>query len=301
MAAPVTGGNTDRAMDQIFLLTLQTSLVLALVGVGLQSRWSDLIYALSRPMLVLRAVVAVNLIVPLAAVLLVELFPLEPVVKAGIILMAVSPLAPAVPARMLKVGATPSFTVGLYVVLVLLSIIIVPSTLAILSSIYPVDVRFAPEAAARLVISSILMPLLIGILVGAFFPAIAKRALKPARVLSSAGLLLCLVLITTMMWDEMTALLGNGALLVILLTIAAGLLAGRLLGGPGRNDRAALSAAAALRHPGLAGAIIAENFAGRGIEAVTMLFLLASVLTTTIYFAANKARGPAGIVGGRPI
>lgn len=288
-------------MEQLFLLTLQTSLVLALVAVGLQSRWSDLTYALSRPVLVLRAVVAVNLIVPLVAVLLVELFPLEPVVKAGIILMAVAPLAPAVPARMLKVGATTSFTVGLYVVLVLLSIIIVPVTLAILSRIYPVDVHFTAAAAARLAISSILMPLVIGIVVGTFFPAIAKRALKPARILSSAGLLLCLVLITIMMWDEMTALLGNGALLVILLTIAAGLLAGHVLGGPERNDRAALSAAAALRHPGIAGAIIAENFAGVGIEAVTMLFLLAAVLTTASYFAANKARGAAGLVGGKPV
>ena len=288
-------------MEQLFLLTLQTSLVLALVAVGLQSRWSDLSYALRRPALVLRAVVAVNVIVPLVAVLLVELFPLEPVVKAGIILMAVAPLAPAVPARMLKVGATPSFTVGLFVVLVLLSIVIVPITLAILSSIYPVHVRFAPEAAARLAVASILMPLIIGILVGTFFPTIAKRALKPARVLSSAGLLLCLVLITIMMWDEMTALLGNGALLVILLTIAAGLFAGHVLGGPERNDRAALSAAAALRHPGIAGAIIAENFAGAGIEAVTMMFLLAAVVTTAVYFAANKARRPAGVIGGRPI
>ena len=288
-------------MEQLFLLTLQTSLVLALVAVGLQSRWSDLIYALSRPALVLRAVVAVNIIVPLVAVLLAELFPLEPVVKAGIILMAVAPLSPAVPVRMLKVGATPSFTVGLYVVLVLLSILIVPITLAILSRVYPVDVRFTLEAAARLAISSILIPLLIGIIVSTFFPAIAKRALKPARLLSSVGLLLCLALVTITMWDEMTALLGNGALLVILLTIAAGLLAGHLLGGPERKDRAALSAAAAIRHPGLAGAIIAENFAGAGIEAVTMLFLLAAVLTTAIYFAVNKARRPTGVIGGRPI
>ena len=287
-------------VEQIFLLTLQTSLVLALVGVGLQSRWGDLAYALSRPMLVLRAVVAVNVIVPLAAVLLVELFQLAPIIKAGIILMAVAPLAPAVPARMLKVGATPSFTVGLYIVLVLLSIIIVPITLAILSRFYPVDVHFAPTAAARLAIASIFIPLLIGIVVGAFFPSIAKRAVKPARFLSSIGLLLCLVLVTIMMWDEMTALLGNGALLAIVLTIGAGLLAGHFLGGPARNDRAALSAAAALRHPGLAGAIIAENFAGTGIEPVTMLFLLTAVLTTAIYFAVAKSR-PIGVVGGKPI
>lgn len=287
-------------VEQIFLLTLQTSLVLALVGVGLQSRWGDLAYALSRPMLVLRAVVAVNVIVPLAAVLLVELFQLAPIIKAGIILMAVAPLAPAVPARMLKVGATPSFTVGLYIVLVLLSIIIVPITLAILSRFYPVDVHFAPTAAARLAIASIFIPLLIGIVVGAFFPSIAKRAVKPARFLSSIGLLLCLVLVTIMMWDEMTALLGNGALLAIVLTIGAGLLAGHFLGGPARNDRAALSAAAALRHPGLAGAIIAENFAGTGIEPVTMLFLLTAVLTTAIYFAVGKSR-PIGVAGGKPI
>lgn len=271
----------------------EASLILAVIAVGLQSRWSDLVYALYRPLLILRGIAAVNVLVPLTAVTLVSILALDPVVKAGIILMAVSPLSPIVPGNMLKAGATSSFTTGLCVVLVLLSILIVPLTLALLSQAFPADVRFSPIAAAELAISSILLPLLIGLVHNALFPTFAWKAAKIAQTLSGAGLMLYMLVTTATLWDSMVALLGDGGLLAIVLTIGTGLLAGHILGGPGSNDRKALSAAAAIRHPGLAGAIIAANFTDPRIGSVTMIFLLTSFVMTSIYFRAAKKRRPA--------
>lgn len=215
----------------------EASLILAVIAVGLQSRWSDLVYALYRPLLILRGIAAVNVLVPLTAVTLVSILALDPVVKAGIILMAVSPLSPIVPGNMLKAGATSSFTTGLCVVLVLLSILIVPLTLALLSQAFPADVRFSPIAAAELAISSILLPLLIGLVHNALFPTFAWKAAKIAQTLSGAGLMLYMLVTTATLWDSMVALLGDGGLLAIVLTIGTGLLAGHILGGPGSNDR----------------------------------------------------------------
>jgi BASS family bile acid:Na+ symporter len=278
------------SIANILQLVLQTSLVLALVGVGLRSRWSDLAYALKRPLLVLRAVIAVNVLVPAAAILLTSLFPLQPVVKAGIILMAVAPMAPGVPGMMLKVGASASHTIGLCVLLVLLSILVVPITIGVLSRIYPVDIQFAPATAARLAIGSILAPLLFGAVLGTLWPSFAHRAAKLAQALSRLVLIACLALITFIMWRPMMAMLGDGALLIIVLTIGVGLFAGRLLGGRVEAERSSLSVAAALRHPGLAGAIMAANFADLRIGGVTMMFMLTGIVMTNIYFAALKPR-----------
>ena len=271
-------------------LILETSLVLALVSVGFQGRWSDLAYTVKHPFLLLRGILAVNVLVPLAAVTLSAMFPLEPIVKAGIILMAVAPLPPAVPGKMLQLGAASSVSIGLFVVLVVLSIMTVPLTLALLSAIYPIDVTFAPAAMARLVISSVLLPLLIGLGLGTLFPAFALRAAGLAQALSGVGLLITLILVTIKSWNAILTLVGNGALLVITLTIAVGLIAGRVLGGSEPHDRAALSAAAAIRHPGLAGAIAAANFTDPLFAPVIVMFLLTGLVMTAIYFGVGKFR-----------
>ena len=51
----------------------------------------------SHGVLLLRAFVAISVIVPLAAVIAVSLLPLHPLAKVGIILMSVSPLPPGPP------------------------------------------------------------------------------------------------------------------------------------------------------------------------------------------------------------
>ena len=111
------------ALKQILPLLLTLSLAGLVMTVGLKSGHGDLIYVLRRPSLLLKAILAVEVIPPLAAAALVWMLPLEPAVKAGIMLMAISPVPPLVPGKQLKIGGRKEYAYGVYVAMALLTIV----------------------------------------------------------------------------------------------------------------------------------------------------------------------------------
>lgn len=262
---------------------LQASLILVVVAVGLQSRWSDLTCALRTPRLLVGGAVAVNVVVPLAAVLTALVLPIDPLVKAGIVIMAVSPLAPFAPGKMLKGGAETSITVGLYVALILLAVLIVPMTVALLSTIFSVDLTVPVSAMAWLVLSSVLAPLVVGIAIAALAPGAAPRLAKIAGLVGNLLLLPILALFLYNAGGAILGLIGDGTLIAIVATVAAGLAAGHLLGGPERDNRIALALAAATRHPGVAGLIAHRHFDDRRVMLAVVLFLIVSILLSALY------------------
>lgn len=284
---------------QLLPLVLQVSLVLAVFCVGLQARAPDFLYALRHPVQLLRGIAAVNLIVPATAVALVLLFPLSPPVTAAIVLMSVAPLAPLVPGKMLKAGSRPSFAVGLYVALMLLAIAIVPLSLALLSLVFPADAAVEPASVARLVVTSVLLPLAAGVALGALAPRLAGSAAPIVLIVSNVGLLLFLVPVVVAMGQQMLALIGNGTIAIIAATVAAGLAGGHLLGGPHRSDRTALALAAATRHPGLALMIARENFDDPRIAPAVLLFMLTGMVVSAAYQRlAGRGRAQGATVAG---
>lgn len=282
-------------IKHLFPLILQASLILIVAAVGLQARWIDFLEGFRQPGLLLRGIIAVNIVVPVVAVILVALFPLDGPVKAAIVLMAVSPLAPFVPGKMLKAGEPPSFAVGLYVALMLLAVIIVPLTLVLLSWLFPADAYIAPMAIAKLVLLSVLLPLVAGVAIGAIAPAFAQRAAPIVLIIANIGLVVVLVPMLIVLARPMLAALGNGTLVVIVLTVLAGLVAGHLLGGPVPADRTALALAASTRHPGMAIMIAGANFHDPHINPAVILFLLVGILVSGIYagWAAKRHAGAA--------
>ena len=285
-------------------LALQASMVLMVLGVGLQCSRKDLSDILARPDIVLRAMVAVNLVVPLAAIILCLIFPLAPAARAGIVIMAVSPLSPLVLGKMLKIGAVRAHVVGAYFMLVLASVLIVPLTVEALSLGLGRDFGVPASSIFALVAVTVLLPLCCGILVGSLLPGLAAPA---ARVATILGLVLFLPIVVLLLYRSgagMLALAGNGTLLVIALTILAGFAAGHLLGGPDPQARLALAHAATTRHPAIAALIAGANFQDRGVMLAIFLFLFAGILFSALYGAWLKKRyfpaGPAGAAAATP-
>jgi BASS family bile acid:Na+ symporter len=270
------------AKDLVILIA-QISLVLIVASAGMKSEWRDLECALKRPDLLLRAIVAVNIVVPLAAMAMVLILPIEPVVKLGIVVMAVSPLAPLVPGRLLKVGAQPSAAVGLYFAMILLAVLIVPATVALLSAIYGAEAAVSPTAVLRLVFTTILLPLLGGILISSILPRFAPRLATIAAAIGNLLIGLFVILYLYIAGGALLALVANGTLLACAAIVVAALAGGHWLGGPEPTGRIALAIAAATRHPGIA-VLIARSATDDPRATLTiMLFLLVSVVISTLY------------------
>jgi len=275
-------------VKELVALGVQISLLLIVLSIGLQARWSDLTYAFRHPRQLLRAFVAVNLVVPLVAYVLCRLLPLEPMTEVGLVLMAVSPLAPFAPGKMLKAGADRPFVDGLYLTLLIAAVVIVPATLALISALsqYTISQQTAQISILEVglvVAKSVLVPMLVGLTVSGIWPTLAGKLAPIARIAGYVLLLPIALLILLKMGSGLASLIGHGGLIVITVTVLAGIAAGHWLGGQVPGHRLALSQAAATRHPGIAGLIAHKNFADPQVLLAIVLFLLVSVVVSTIY------------------
>jgi BASS family bile acid:Na+ symporter len=256
---------------------LTVSLAVLVLSAGLQASLDDLLYLVRRPRKLLAAVLAVSVIVPAVAVVMVDMLPLQPMVKAGIILMAVSPLPPFVPSKALKAGGRHAYVLGLFAAFAVLSVAIVPASVALLSAWYAVDVSISPMAIGRTMLISVLAPLAIGLAIRALAPRFAEAAAPLIAKLSMLLLLGIVAVILANAWPAILGAIGDGSVLAITVIVLAGVAGGVLLGGPDQRDRVALAVAAATRHPGIALLIANANFQDKRISAILLLFMLVAL------------------------
>lgn len=279
------------ALKSLLPYAFSASLAGLVAAVGLNARPGDLTYLLWRPRRLLKAVAAVNLITPAAAVLLVSIFPLSPIARLGILLMAVSPAPPLIPGNSLKVGAERAYVYGLYAGLALLAAPLTSLAVTLLAGLYGVDFAASPGLVGGYLATTVLAPLLAGLLVSRLAPAFAAKAAPIVSAVSMTTLYAAAGPVVLAAWPQMASLAGDGTLLVIALTVVAALAAGHVLGGPERSARAALAVASATRHPGLALLIAGANDADPRVRAAILAFLLVGLVLGAIYRALVARRG----------
>jgi BASS family bile acid:Na+ symporter len=269
--------------QELVALAIKVSLSSMALAIGLESRLAELLQLFVRPGRLLRAVLAVNVVVPAAAVVLVAVFPLIPVVKMGIVLMAVSPAPALMPANAVKAGGERGYSYGLYTALVLLGAAIVPATVALLSAYYGVTVALPPLAVLRHFTEEVLAPLAAGLVVHRLWPKFSARF---GPIVDRAATLLLFaagVPVIVVLWPQIQALIGNGTVVAMVLMSAIALAGGHLLGGPDPNQRGALAMAAASRHPGIALAIAGAANADKRVTAAVLAVLLTGILMAVPY------------------
>lgn len=271
-------------------LLIKLSLAGLILAVGLNAAPGDLLFVLHRPRLLAPATLAVIIIPPIIAGLLVSLLPVEPVVKAAIMLMAISPVPPLVPGKELAVGGRREYAYGLYVAMVLLSIVSVPTLLAIVTRLYGRQDFVSVGSIARIVAFGVIAPLAIGVAIRQFAPRFAAKAWSVVYKLSMVIVLIAIVPVIAKNWGQLAELIGDGAAMAMAMAgvsiLALGV--GHLLGGPNIDDRATLATAASVRHPGIAISIAAASFQDARVNAAVLLFMLVGLLVSVPYAAWIK-------------
>jgi BASS family bile acid:Na+ symporter len=275
------------------ILIGQGSLVLLVFAVGLQSGWQDLFHVVRQPRLFLSGLLAVNVIVPTVMIAMVLLLPIAPITRAGLVAMAIAPLAPLLPAKMLQLGADQRYAVGLYVALIVAAILLVPATLWAIGRFTGNEFGLTPGPLARLVLASVLAPLIAGMSVAALWPQLAARLSRPATIVAFIILLPIVLLLLVKSAGQMASLFGDGTLLAIAVTVLVGMASGHALGGPEQDNRRAMAQAAVTRHPGIAAMIINGNAIDKQAMLAVILYLFASLAISTFYARRLAARMPA--------
>jgi BASS family bile acid:Na+ symporter len=292
------------SMTAAILLALKVSIILSVFAIGLKATWADATFLFRRPGHLLRALLSMNVLMPLVALAVGAPFDLHPAVKIALVVMAVSPTPPLLPNKALKAGGTEAYTIGLLVAAAVLSIIVIPFSMEMFEWITGVSLAMGAGAVAALVLTTILAPLLAGIAVRHIAPTSAERLARPIGLLASVLLAVSAVPILIGLVRTVFSLTTNGTVLSLGGFALAGLVIGHVLGGPEPDNRRVLALATAARHPAVALAIAHANFPEQRLAgAAVFLYLVLSAILSALYLSwvKRKRAGRAPADTGKPV
>jgi BASS family bile acid:Na+ symporter len=262
-------------------LVLVISVVLTVFSIGLRASVDDATYLLRNRGLLVRSLVAMNVVMPLFA-LAVVVFTAVPVpAKIALVALSVAPLPPLLPRRTAHVSTTGDYTISLLVLAALFAIVFVPIAFGAIGDMVGVKTSVPIATVAFIILLTVLVPLTAGIFVNSRWPERARGMAHPlsvgALVLMALGLLPFLAVVL----PRAIGLAHDGTIAAFTGFVIVGIGAGYLLGGPKLDNRYVLGIATSARHPGLALAISSASFPQqtRTIEAITLYMLVGIVLT----------------------
>ena len=271
------------------VLVMKLSVLLLVFALGLQATVSQATYLFRQPARLLRAFVAMAVVVPLVAAGTALLLNLPRPIELAMIAMSISPVPPILPRKQLQQGARADYVYGLLIAAALLSIVVVPFAVWMLGLVFHRETHFGPLEVAKIVGLTVVAPVALGILVRRQLPAQAERAAPLLMRLGTGLMLAALLPILVMVWPAIWSLLSRGTLLaVVAVLILTAIATGHLLGGPNREDRVALAIASAMRHPGVALAILKENAPNDKVLPAVLLYVLVATVLTGVYSAVRK-------------
>jgi BASS family bile acid:Na+ symporter len=275
--------------EQLIRVGLLLSVVLIVLGFGLHATWRDATFLFRNLRLLLRSLLAMNVIMPLFALFMAAVFALRPAVEIALIALAISPVPPFLPLKQLQLRGRNEYVYGLLGGTALLTIVIAPLTVALIGLAISREARIAPAAVARIVGLTVLVPLAVGLVVHGRMPTFAERASPLAGKVGSVLLIVAFVPVLIKMGPAFITLLGKGTLVAILGFILVGLAVGHLLGGPDPDDRSALALATAIRHPGVAFVIAAGTFPDEKLVApAVILYVIVGAIASAPYAMWRK-------------
>ena len=267
-------------MTETLLLVLKLSVVTLIFAIGLGSTPADLVYLWRRPGQLVRSLLAMYVVVPVAAVVLARTLPLPVAVKTAILVLAISAGAPLLPRKLMKLGRE-GYVFSLVVTSSLLAVVAVPAWLEVLGTLFGREAELDPGAVALVVAKAFLAPLVLGMLLRWPLSSVAERLSQ--WVLGAAGAALTAAgLALLVLHGGALVAVGVVPLLALVATTLVALAIGHALGGPDPDDRTALAVSCATRHVGIA-MLAASTVPGPRIAVLVLAYVLASAVVSIPY------------------
>lgn len=270
-------------LQQLIGLAIQLSMALIVFAVALHSPGRNVVHLLREPGLLLRSLLAMNVLMPLVAVAIALAFDLNPAVELAMVAMALAPVPPIVPGKEIKAGGSQSYVLRLLAAAALVSIVFVPAMTALLGHAFGRPVHVGVGTVTKIVVTSVLLPLLLGYGLRRVAPAFAQRIAGPLSITATVLLLVAVVPVLIKVWPALVALADHASLIAIVAFVLIGLAIGHALGGPDPDNRTVLALSTATRHPAVAIAVLHDDPTGQSAMAAVLLVLLVGAVASVPY------------------
>ncbi len=277
-------------IDTLAKLSVLVFVIGSMASMGLSLKFKEITSSLKNTRLVIMTLVINFIIVPLLAYIITLLLPLDQPLRIGLILLSTAAGAPFLPKLAQAARGDSAFSVGLMVLLMVVTIIYLPLVLPLLLS----GVEVSPWEIAQSLILLMLLPLALGLLINARYEEIAARLQPVFSQASNTALMLLLVLGLVLNFREIISLVGSFGILAAILFILASLILGYFLGGKNIETKSVLGLGTAQRNIAAAMIVAGQNF---GFDVLTYLMVVAIVsLVVLIPLAGELGRRHSRIV-----
>jgi predicted Na+-dependent transporter len=250
------------ALAQTGSVAVMVFAVSSMLSVGLAYTIREILSPLREARAILRALVANFVLVPLLAVAIVRIFPMDRALALGLFLLAGSAGAPFLIKLASAAKSDLALSAGLLVLLV-------PATVAFLPFYVPLamahpslrGLSYVPSGVAKLglpLLSTLILPLLLGVAMKTVAPRWAVRLLPIGGKVSTFAVVLVMVATFGANVRELVTIVKSGTIVAGVLLVLAAFVAGFLLS---RRERAAvLGLGTAQRNVAAAMVLAAQDF-----------------------------------------
>jgi len=252
----------------------------SMLSVGLAYRFGAIIEPLLQPRAVFRALVANFVLVPLLAIGIERLIPMDPPLALGLFLLAGAAGAPF----LIKLASAARGNLALSAALLM---ILVPATVVFLPFYVPLAaahpslraIEYVPSSILSIglpLLSTLLLPIAIGLAARAAAPCWATRLVPVGAKVASIALVVVIVTVFWANFHELMRVLRTGAIAAGVLLVVSAFAVGYLLTQPQRS--AVLGLGTAQRNIAGAMVIASQDFSNPDILVMISACALAGLL-----------------------
>jgi len=263
--------------------TVMTSVVLLMLGVGLGTPFKQVVEVARKFGLVARGVVANFLVVPVLIYLALLWIPLAPEVKIGILLMAAAPVAPMAPPFVGMAKGDVPYSVGLMVIVAVLSIVLTPLILSLTMPAGEGALVLDPMQIVKTLVTMQLIPIAAGMALRSARPAWSDRLLGFVSRLGQVGLLVGVGLLLASQARQIASVELLAWVVLILLVILSLWVGGWMMMGQSGELRRSLAVSTAIRNIPLAFVVANANFPGTVVAPVALIFSTFTMVLSVAY------------------
>jgi len=268
-------------LESLSLLSVLVFVIASMFSLGLSLTMKQIIDPLKNPRMVILALVANFVIVPILAYAIALIFNLDDSLRTGLILLSTAAGAPFLPKLVDVAKGNIAFSVGLMVLLMVVTIIYLPLVLPLLLG----DVEVSPWDIAKSLIIMMLIPLAVGLFIKARYDEAAAKMQPTFGMASNIALIALVVLGLVLNFSGMIALVGTFGILAGIIFILIALVIGYFLGGSDPGDKSVMGLGTGQRNIAAALVVAGQNF---GVDVVTYLLVISIISLVILMPAAGE-------------
>jgi BASS family bile acid:Na+ symporter len=261
-------------LSKAVTVAMLSFVISSMLAMGTALTVSQIFDPLRNVRLVVLALVANFVLMPLGAFALAKVLWLDEPFGVGLLLLGCAAGAPFLPKLAQLAKGNLPFGVGAMVLLMVITVAYLPIVLPLLLP----GVTVNPVRIAQSLVLLMLLPLAIGLFVKARYDATAARVKPTLDWLSNVSLILLIALITVVNFDKVLQVFGTRGILAGLLFIALGFCIGWMLGGPGNDTRPVLALATAQRNIAAALVVGSQSFSDPKVVVMVIVVAIVSLI-----------------------